>query len=51
MEMSGDKVRVYEDKYYEKPLTDWISLDEYEKKYGKPGIDWNSMEIEDESLK
>ena len=50
VEMSGDKVRVYEDRYYEKPLSGWITLDELDEKFpGEP--DWNSIEIEDESLK
>jgi len=51
IEMSGEKFRVFEDKYYEKPISDWITFEEFEKRYGKMGIDWNSIELEDKSLR
>ncbi len=43
VEMRGDKVRVYEDRYYEKPLSDWITLDEMDEKFGPTVPDWNSI--------
>ena len=51
LEMRGDKIRAFEESYHEKPLCEWMSLDDYEKKFGKLEINWNSIEIVDESLK
>ena len=49
--MRVDKIRAFEDKYYEKPISEWMTLDDYEKKFGRREPDWNSIEIEDESLR
>jgi len=51
VEMRGEKLRVFEDREHEKPLSKWMSLGEFEKFYGFEGIDFRSVEVEDESLK